>query len=363
MSSMETTPLTIAVSGRTNSGKTTLIRTLLKSAVGEVADAPNVTKTREVFYFEGIQARFVDTPGFQNASMLSMFYAMSEVNSNFSMPSELDSKIKFDKEAVQALRNADVVLYVASLSSVPDESFVEELSVIRRQCKRIVAVINQYHRQRDASTELLVNSRVAQWQAFCEANQIHNAVVFDAHWDNPRKVTELYDAILTILDPSGRDRFTVGLNKFKERQVDIRDEACKFLAKMIRKCNEFEIKMQKRESENSKIVDEARKAIAKQVEEHFVGFVFCVSKLYKIAADHPTSTLDQLKVNIESKIDHLQRISLAGGVATITSGIFPIALGAAVGVATGGAGALVGMQLGATFGGGSWGLQRVDGRL
>lgn len=34
----------IAVAGHTNTGKTTLIRTLMRTVVGEVGDSPNVTQ-------------------------------------------------------------------------------------------------------------------------------------------------------------------------------------------------------------------------------------------------------------------------------------------------------------------------------
>ncbi len=70
--------LKIAVVGHTNSGKTTLIRTLLRRPVGEVDDRANVTQLAGAQEFEDFYAKLVDTPGFQNAGGYLAFLKMRE---------------------------------------------------------------------------------------------------------------------------------------------------------------------------------------------------------------------------------------------------------------------------------------------
>ncbi|WP_202218559.1 GTPase [Okeania sp. KiyG1] len=62
----------IAVVGHTNSGKTTLIQTLMKQEIGKIDDRANVTKKIKLtpYEYEGLQAVFIDTPGFQEANTL-----------------------------------------------------------------------------------------------------------------------------------------------------------------------------------------------------------------------------------------------------------------------------------------------------
>ncbi|NJM60129.1 MAG: hypothetical protein HC849_07985 [Oscillatoriales cyanobacterium RU_3_3] len=184
---MDTQKINIAIAGHTNVGKTTLIRTLMKASVGEVRDSPNVSQREQAYYFNGIQANFIDTPGFQNASAMEMYLDMLDENPNCKMPQKHKDDITYDEKAMKALEKSNLVLYVASLSSVPDDSFKGELSIIKRKCSKIVAIINQYEKELRASSATEVENRVEQWNTFFRGQSVNSIIVFDAHWDNPAK--------------------------------------------------------------------------------------------------------------------------------------------------------------------------------
>jgi predicted GTPase len=152
----------IAVAGHTNVGKTTLIRTLMKTSVGKVSDSPNVTKRGETHYFDGLQADFIDTPGFQCAMAIAMYFESIENNPDYKISPALQKQLTYDKDALEALDDSDIVIYVASLSTVPDDNYSNEISVIKRKCSKIIGVINQYEKNVKATSLSEVENRIEQ---------------------------------------------------------------------------------------------------------------------------------------------------------------------------------------------------------
>ncbi|MEK0189697.1 GTPase, partial [Microcoleus anatoxicus] len=92
--------ISIAVVGHTNTGKTTLIRTLMKTSIGEVGDSANVTKKGQSYFFEGLQATFIDAPGFQYASNLMMYLDSLNENPEFKMSQSWQEKMVYDMNAI-----------------------------------------------------------------------------------------------------------------------------------------------------------------------------------------------------------------------------------------------------------------------
>ncbi|RAM52197.1 MAG: hypothetical protein C6Y22_07740 [Hapalosiphonaceae cyanobacterium JJU2] len=348
--------INIAVAGHTNTGKTTLIRTLMKTTIGEVSDSPNVTKRGEAYYFDGLQATFIDTPGFQHALATRMYLDLLNENPNLKHSQDWKSKLNYDNDAIQALENSDVVIYVASLSVVPDDSYKEELLLIKRKSSRIIAVINQYRRQLEAtSDEKAVENRINQWIDVFQKQSIDKIITFDAHWDNPRKVNQLYDNILNILDDDQKSRFVEGLRRFKERQADIRQEACEMLASLIEKISEIELtNIPRRDVENKKRQNDAKEKVLRKINGSIAEFVYCVSQLYKIAAQEPTTSKEQLLLKMEPRANWRNRMGTGSGAAAILgafSACFGGIFGAAVGLLTGGAAIITGAIAGAQLGG------------
>ncbi|MFW6359873.1 MAG: GTPase, partial [Chroococcales cyanobacterium] len=128
----------IAVAGHTNVGKTTLIRTFTRQPVGEVGDLANVTQIGELYFYDSLQANFIDTPGFQYPS-IALDYLDSQPLSQRN-----EEKIKFDKEAIKYIEESNIVLYVGNLSIVPDDTHKDEIDVVLKIKPKVVGILNQY---------------------------------------------------------------------------------------------------------------------------------------------------------------------------------------------------------------------------
>lgn len=177
----------IIVSGHTSAGKTTIIRTLIKRPVGEIGARANITQTVKAEHHDDLQAEFIDSPGFQNAGKLSTYI-------EFGKDPNKDETLKYDVLASQALRNADAMLYVADLSIAPDSSHLDEIRFVTASQRNAIAVLNKCGEKR-----LLVDKdtleRERAWKDGLLTNGIRAVVSFDAHFDNPSRVNEIYNAI------------------------------------------------------------------------------------------------------------------------------------------------------------------------
>ena len=356
---MEIPKINIAIAGHTNVGKTTIIRTLMKASVGDVRDSPNVSQREEAYYFDGIQANFIDTPGFQNASAMAMYLDMLDEDPNCKMPPKWQDDINYDEKAMKALEKSNLVLYVGSLSSVPDDSFKAEISLIQRRCSKIVAIINQYEKELRASSATEVENRVEQWKTFFREQSVNSVIMFDAHWDNPAKISQIYDEIVKILDPEQRSHFLEGIKRYKERQLEITREACDMLASLIKDCEKNAVDIISKGDYNKQPkLEEATQRVARKINGSLADFVYCVCDLYKVAAEHPTTSRDELLLLMKPKANYANRITAGSGGAAIIGGVSAfmgaILGGVITGFLTGGVGALPGAltwaQIGGTIG-------------
>src|SRR5258706_10351910 len=92
----------VAVIGRPNVGKSTLMNRILGEKIAIVSPKPQTTRLRQlgIYTENGVQAVFVDTPGIhQPRSKLGQFM------------------VDF---AISSLRDADVILFVVFLSAPPN---------------------------------------------------------------------------------------------------------------------------------------------------------------------------------------------------------------------------------------------------
>lgn len=353
MNSQVQNTINIAIAGHTNTGKTTLIRTFMHFPAGEVADSPNVTKRGTAYYYDGLHATFIDTPGFQHASAVSLYLDGKEEDPNFKMPRGWIDKLDFDMDAIKSLEKSHIVLYVGSLSVVPDDSYKEEISIVKKIQPKIVAILNQKKRQTEASGEEKTDSRIAQWKAIFKEQGIESVVVFDAHWDKPEKVNQIYDKVHNTLDPNHRQLFNEGLKQFKDRQDEIRQEASIILAKCIQRCQKHSnISVKK----GNYLESEAKQRIAEELYEETLVFLTRIAKLYQIAAEHPTESKEELKIRLKESVDFGARVRSG----TLISSIFAgggAAIGATIGagvagIFSGGLGIGAGAVLGSQIGGG-----------
>ena len=148
--------LRVAIVGHTNTGKTSLIRTLLRDeGFGEIEDESGTTRSVEKVgvYAAGQEVlALYDTPGFEDSSALLLaLEAFGETLSDVA-PSEIlhefatqvDEHCEFDQECkilLQAL-NSDVLLYIIDVREPLLGKYRDEVSVLSKCAKPIIPVFN-----------------------------------------------------------------------------------------------------------------------------------------------------------------------------------------------------------------------------
>ena len=235
----------IALAGHTTAGKTTLISTFRKAPSGRIGDMGNTTKQANLFIpptdYESLQATFVDCPGFQNASMMLQILRSKNQSADFirqfkSMLLAAKVDTQYDELACDAIKNSDVVIYVADIQSPADDSHIQEIRLINEVNPRIIVLLNKarsFEREKGKGSK---DKRIKQWENKIfniEDIDITKVLDFDAFWDRPAKIYKVYDAIQDVLAPDKRELFIVSLANFYERQKEIHKEAYDFLVEEI----------------------------------------------------------------------------------------------------------------------------------
>ena len=146
--------VSLSLVSHTNVGKTTLMRTLLREDVGEVADRPHVTEAAEAGVLvetrEGDLMRLWDTPGLGDSGRLlkrlrasgnPMGWMLSQVWDRFT-----DRPFFSSQQALKNVRDeADVVLYLVNAAEDPASSaYVPiELEILGWIGRPVILLLNQ----------------------------------------------------------------------------------------------------------------------------------------------------------------------------------------------------------------------------
>ncbi len=117
----------IALVGKPNAGKSTLLNQLMGQPIAGVSFKPQTTRRRQlgILTTDEYQMVFTDTPGLNNAKdKLSQF---------------INNEVKF------ALEDADVLLFIADISKQPDELDRELAALIKekRSTQKVILVFNK----------------------------------------------------------------------------------------------------------------------------------------------------------------------------------------------------------------------------
>lgn len=250
---ISTPKIRISVFGHTNTGKTTLLRCLLKDRrVGLVEDVAGATTLSTPYYYNTLE--IFDTPGFESAGNLS---TLIEYFGEEKAKEEL--KVKRHVKELEILKNLqernDVVFYVTTIDTVPDEGYSVELSLIKKYTKSIIAIINKaniYNMTTGFQKEVAEN-RISQWINFFNNQQI-KCVLYDFHWDSPSKQNEIMDICYNLISDRKRyvfKRFLAEMNNTtKVRRTKITDRV-KMAIDELNQVNK-ELLINKEEEYNSK---------------------------------------------------------------------------------------------------------------
>jgi hypothetical protein len=230
------TPVTVelALVSHTNSGKTTLVRTLLGRDVGEVRDAPHVTERAEPYLLletpSGDALQLWDTPGFGDSARLVQRLKLADNPIGWLLREvwdrHRDRPFWCSQQAVRAARaSSDVVLYLVNAAEQPrDAGYVaSEIQVLRWIDKPVLVLLNQVGPPRppaeDATEQERWRSHVAGLGLACDV------LTLDAFARCWVQEGTLLAAVSTRLAPEKRAGFARMQSEWTARNVE-RFESC-----------------------------------------------------------------------------------------------------------------------------------------
>ena len=215
---MNGAPVTIqlALVSHTNSGKTTLARTLLGSDVGEVRDAAHVTTFASSHALMATQHgdRLVlwDTPGFGDSVRLMKRLAMTGNPLGWFLREVLDRyrdrPFWLSQQALRAARDeADVVLYLVNSTENPgDAGYIPaEMRILDWLGKPVLVLLNQMGPPRPLPEE---QAELLRWKDFMlQFGQVREVLPLDAFarcWVHERV---FYDALGALVGPAKQEGY------------------------------------------------------------------------------------------------------------------------------------------------------------
>ncbi|HEY4542787.1 MAG TPA: GTPase/DUF3482 domain-containing protein [Noviherbaspirillum sp.] len=194
-------PITVAVVGHTNAGKTSLLRTLTRHiAFGEVSDRPGTTRHVEVIDLkvDGHAAvRFFDTPGLEDAVTLADYMkALADCPTPpdrvraFLQGPEAQRAFEQEAKVLRKMLDVEAGIYVIDTREPVLPKFRAEIEILTWCAKPIMPVLNFV---RDART------RKDEWLATLAAYNLHAHVQFDAVAPFVGSEKLLYQDMATLL--------------------------------------------------------------------------------------------------------------------------------------------------------------------
>lgn len=193
----------IAVVGHTNTGKTSLVRTLTHNReFGEVRDEGGTTRrivSAELLADADQRIELFDSPGLENAPELIEWFEQQPGDRHDGpdrvrrLLSDTEAAVRFDHEArvLELMLKVDIALYVIDAREPVLEKYLDELAVLGLCARPIIAVLNF-----TAAAE----SREPAWREALARVQLHTVLAFDAAIRDPHTERALFEKLRSQLD-------------------------------------------------------------------------------------------------------------------------------------------------------------------
>lgn len=193
-------PLSLAVVGHTNTGKTSLLRTLLRdSTFGEVKNAPATTRHVEQAAIGNGNETFVylyDTPGLEDAGgVLDWLEAHTSSRSDgveriqqFLNSPEAEGDFNQEAKVLRQLLQSDMALYVVDAREPVLEKYKDELTVLSWCAKPVMPVFN-----------FMNDADLSSWTTMLARRNLHVSCGFDTVAFDFEGEIRLWDNLATML--------------------------------------------------------------------------------------------------------------------------------------------------------------------
>lgn len=225
--------LNVAVVGHTNTGKTSLIRTMLRSTqFGEIEDGAGTTRHVErATIFAGNEAilNLHDTPGIEDSHALlkqlkstgaqHKSFPPVEILEKFITTTSIDDPLEQEAKVIRQVLRSDILLYIIDVREPVLEKYLIEIEILSKAMKPIIPVFNFIA---DHTAELAI------WRKKLAAFNIHASLEFDTVAFSFEAEKRLYQKIQSLLELH-YDR----LQKLIDHRAKIWDQLCLSAAKRI----------------------------------------------------------------------------------------------------------------------------------
>ena len=224
--------LRVAVVGHTNTGKTSLLRTLARdTGFGEVSDAPGTTRHVEglrLFADGAPVVELFDTPGMEDAiALLEFIEALAAPGERLDGPERVarflataEAGARFEQEAkvLRQLLASDAGLYVVDARDAVLAKHRDELAILAGCARPLLPVLNFV-----AAT----GARTEEWRAALARLGLHAVVSFDTVAPALDGESLLFDTLATLLH--GHRPALAALVEARAREADERRAAARRL--------------------------------------------------------------------------------------------------------------------------------------
>lgn len=228
--------LKVAVVGHTNTGKTSLLRTLTRDVdFGEVSDRPAVTRTVEgaTLLVDGQPlVELYDTPGLEDSiSLLDHLEAMRgdrrvegiEVINRFLQSAEARGQFVQEVKALRQVIQSDVALYVIDARDRMLGKHRDELTILSMCARPIVPVLNFIAKP---------EARTAEWREHLSRVGLHAVAEFDTVVVDEHGEQRLFEKMRSLLDEH-RETLDAMIEDRQRQRVHLIDTSLRLLADLL----------------------------------------------------------------------------------------------------------------------------------
>ena len=279
---MQNQPLSLAVVGHTNTGKTSLLRTLLRdSNFGEVKNAPATTRHVEQAAISDGSKTLVylyDTPGLEDAGgVLDWLEAntSSRLDGIERLQQFLDSPAAagdFNQEAkvLRQLLQSDMALYVVDAREPVLNKYKDELTVLSWCAKPVMPVFN-----------FIAGQNLDEWTTMLARRTLHVYSGFDTVAFDFEGEIRLWDNLATMLPQRDVLDDLIGMRRreWQKLNSDARREIAHFLLDVAAYQQEID------EDDNPEPVLQTMQAAVRQLERQFQQQLFQTYRFYHSEID------------------------------------------------------------------------------
>ena len=232
---MSSPPLSIAVVGHTNTGKTSLMRTLLRAPrFGEVSEQSATTRhvQRAVLVLDGATLELYDTPGLERSIELMEHLEARAADRRVEGVQRIERFLAseaagggFAQEAkvLRQVMRSDVALYVVDVRDPMRAKHRDELTALSWCARPIVPVLN-FVKSPEVSVE--------PWRQGLRRVGLHTIAEFDAVVRDVSSERQLLNKIASVLDEHADTLATVARVRMREHDELVR-EASQLIAELL----------------------------------------------------------------------------------------------------------------------------------